>query len=485
MALSPNKSHGDAVKSAIGNLKVPSVDSQQHKHIEKNLQSLLACLQKREPLDPSYDSLLPVSFRKHAKASATVNKSADGDAGSKPSSSSKKSNALTADVKLHRRLNANLRSIVETYASTPAGWRRRPNTRRTDIDFGSTGNKGNSNDGGAASAEIDAKLRAAFALRESKEHEQLDLVNTTLKAENAKLRRGWGFSQVTGAGGAGSTVGGAVPGAAPMAGMLPPLEEGSVRKKRLDGIAKQLREKEKGAADRLKWSKIAQRGRSLILNPESTSKAIMKEYQPDSPKTVTINTKTIAKREEVRETKRKRVVDPEQEREQQIEEAKKREKVLRERLEREEEENKRQLEKEQKEQERLKRSLETPRDALHRLYEPIFTALWEMEFAFLGNTNPFRTVIDKSNCAVMGAPDYCDVIEKPMNLTYIQTKVNDKSYESLQEFMEDVDLIVKNALKYNSHPSNPYHVAAKGFRKKFRKLAKPLVQSLTKGMATK
>ena len=123
-------------------------------------------------------------------------------------SSGKKSNAMTADVKLHRRLNANLRSVVETYASTPAGWRRRPNTRRIDIDFGSSNNANNPSKGGnidnegGNSKELDAKLRAAFALRESKEHEQRDLVNATLKAENAKLRRSWGFSQVT-TGGAG------------------------------------------------------------------------------------------------------------------------------------------------------------------------------------------------------------------------------------------------------------------------------------------
>ena len=174
---------------------------------------------------------------------------------------------MTADVKLHRRLNANLRSVVETYASTPAGWRRRPNTRRIDIDFGSSNNANNPSKGGnidnegGNSKELDAKLRAAFALRESKEHEQRDLVNATLKAENAKLRRSWGFSQVT-TGGAG---GGA--GAAPMAippGMLPPLEEHSVRKKRLDGIAKQLREKERGAVDRAKWTKISKKGKGLV-----------------------------------------------------------------------------------------------------------------------------------------------------------------------------------------------------------------------------
>jgi len=278
---------------------------------------------------------------------------------------------------------------------------------------------------------------------------------------------------------------GGAPGAAPpMAGMLPPLEEASVRKKRLDGIAKQLREKEKGASDRAKWTKIGKKGLALILNPDSSTKATVPDRKPGTTTPAKTTPKTTPKPDTPREAKRKRV-DPEQERQSQIEEAKKREKVLLERLEREEIETKRQIEREREDRERRERSLETPRDALHRLYEPIFAALWEIEFAALGNTNPFRMVIDASNCADMGVPDYCDVIERPMNLTFVQTKVNSKSYESLQEFLEDVDLIVKNALKYNHHPDNPYHIAAKGFQKKFRKLARPLVKSLTKGMGSK
>ena len=226
----------------------------QHKHIEKNLKSLLASVEKRQPLDPSYDHLLPVTYRKHAKASTTITKAGDKTGGGSSSSPKHQKNAMTADVKLHRRLNANLRDIVEKYASTPAGWRRRPNTRRIDIDFGSS-SQSNSNDTTvvARNEEIDSKLRAAFALRESKEHEQRDLVNATIKAENAVLRRVWGFSQA------------GVP-AAPqmMVGMLPPLEEASARKKRLDGVAKQLREKEKGAVDRVKWTKIAKKGKGLV-----------------------------------------------------------------------------------------------------------------------------------------------------------------------------------------------------------------------------
>lgn len=236
-----------------------SAASEQHRHIQHQLESLLADLQKREPLDPTYDSLLPAPFRKSVKSSLNLIKSQSKSDGDGAANTSKKSNAVTADVKLHRRLNANLRTIVETYASTPAGWRRRPNTRRIEIDFGAANTTGSA----AASSkneDIDSKLRAAFALRESKEHEQRDLVNAFLKAENAKLRRAWGLSQVTSAGG--GLVGAA--GAQMFAAGLPPLEEASARKKRLESISKQLREVEKGAADRMKLKRIAEKGRDMV-----------------------------------------------------------------------------------------------------------------------------------------------------------------------------------------------------------------------------
>ena len=504
-----------SAKGGVGSTKATSSDSEKHELIEGRLRSLLSSLRKREPLDPSYDYLLPPSYRKHVKASLTVGKTSPksssssaaaaaaavaggGAGGGKRTGAPAAAPAVAssaADVRLRRRLNADLRGIVETYASTPAGWRRRPNSRMIDVDFGGGGGGGgvgqqaNDNGGGGArtassssSDGIDARLRAAFALRESKEHEQRDLVNATLKAESSKARRGWGLSQVAS--------GGSAHPATTIWGTLPPLEEASTRKRRLDVIVRQLRDRERGAADRARWTKIAMEGRKLILNPESALRTIVAaEQRPGTSAAcrpgIPAATANAGADPDQAAKRQRTTVDPEQERQQQIEEAKKRERVLRERLEREEAEAKRLIEKEREEQERRERALETPRDALHRLYEPIFAALWDMEFAALGNINPFRMVIDASTCADMGVPDYCSVIKRPMNLTFVQTKVNNKSYETLQEFLEDVDLIAKNALQYNHDPSNPYHIAAKGFRKKFRKLAKPLVESLTKGMSAK
>mmetsp|Transcript_22112 Transcript_22112/g.44871 ORF Transcript_22112/g.44871 Transcript_22112/m.44871 type:complete len:469 (-) Transcript_22112:235-1641(-) len=466
-----------------------SADAEKNRQIQRSLQSLLTGLQKREPLDPCYDSLLPASTRKHIK-STNANK----DSGTPSKAGKKSSNVITADVKLHKRLHANLRATVETYASTPAGWKRRPNTRRIDLDFGSSssqsagGNRaantgGNANPnasgGGATSDELESKLRAAFALRESKEHEQRDLVNATLKVENAKMRRSWGLSQVTGASVAGSA--GAGMGGAPMMGMLPPLEEASARKKRLDGVAKMLKDVEKGAEERLKLRKLADRGRDMIFNPNTKVISLIPKSSPESSLKTTPG--VLLEESTATPSEKRKYEESDTDMKQQIAQAKKRERGLRERIDRQEAENKRRLEKEREERERRERAVETPQDALHRIYEPIFKSLWDMEFSVLQDTNPFRIVINEKTSLDMGIPDYCKIIEKPMNLAYIQKKVNDKSYETLQEFVEDVDLIVTNCLKFNDHPENPYNIAAKELRKRFKKLIKPVVQSLTKGQS--
>jgi Bromodomain len=128
--------------------------------------------------------------------------------------------------------------------------------------------------------------------------------------------------------------------------------------------------------------------------------------------------------------------------------------------------------------ERRKKSVETPRQALHQLYEPIFRKLWQMEFQHLGGTNPFRIVIDRENCASVGAPDYFDVIDKPMNLTYIQRKVDAMEYDNLSAFFSDVDLMIQNALAYNSDPSNPYRAAADEMKKRYNKIVGRVLKAI-------
>jgi hypothetical protein len=106
----------------------------------------------------------------------------------------------------------------------------------------------------------------------------------------------------------------------------------------------------------------------------------------------------------------------------------------------------------------------------------MFQALWDQDF--FDGTNPFRIVITKENCAFMGAQGYCDIVKTPMNLTYVRTKVTDCKYETLQDFFQDIELIISNALLYNSDPNNAYHKAANMMKKKYIKLRKYLLNQL-------
>ena len=101
-----------------------------------------------------------------------------------------------------------------------------------------------------------------------------------------------------------------------------------------------------------------------------------------------------------------------------------------------------------------------------------------MEFPTLLGTNPFRIVIDRDNCASIGAPDYFDIITTPMNLTYIQSRVNNGQYTTLQAFFADVDLMISNAIKYNSAPGNPYRLAAEEMKKLYDKMVKRVWQQI-------
>ena len=49
--------------------------------------------------------------------------------------------------------------------------------------------------------------------------------------------------------------------------------------------------------------------------------------------------------------------------------------------------------------------------------------------------------------------DYLDVIEHPMDFEQMLTKLDDGEYNTAQDFLDDIDLIAANALKYNGDPN--------------------------------
>ena len=323
--------------------------------------------------------------------------------------------------KLYKKVGGEMRLSVEKFVLRPNAGTNKRGRDRKDLD--------------------DSQMRAAFTLRECKEHEQKHFVKTLVSSG--------GFAGLAAAG---------------------PFEKGQIllRQKNLEATAAMLQHNEENellrrARLKVQRAKVAERAR-LLAQQRRTSPAIgtrqAVKQEEENRKTADALQKDRAIEERERQQAR--------ERERQRELARKQE----------DEERKTRLARERDEAERKARLAETPRQALRRLYEPIFQALWDMEFSNLHGTNPFRIIIDAENCAMMGVPDYCQIVEKPMNLTYIQQKVNEYKYETLQEFFADVELMIKNSLLYNSDLDNPYHIAAKEMRKQFKKLAKSLITSL-------
>lgn len=50
-------------------------------------------------------------------------------------------------------------------------------------------------------------------------------------------------------------------------------------------------------------------------------------------------------------------------------------------------------------------------------------------------------------------PDYYDVIQDPMNLKTIRSKIKCGKYDSIDEFLQDTELIFSNCFKYHKRHS--------------------------------
>jgi hypothetical protein len=356
---------------------------------------------KREPLDPSYNFLLlKNSYVKPPKVHRD---------------------------KLYKKFGGNLREAVETYMNkygteTPANDSRKwtVGRHREDLDEG--------------------KMRDAFTIRECKEHEQKDLIQSSLLAENARRRPG---SMV---------------------------DEGS-RKRSIAAMALGLQEGERKKKQKEKDRKILIAARQKMLDAEKQRLEVQKAKTSDVNETAILDEKLRLTEKQSKDVKEREIEDRERTRAIEMtrarEKEREKERATSERRERE------RVTRDREVATRRARKMETPQQALQRLYEPMLQTLWDMEF--WDGLNPFRVVIDKSNCAAMGAPDYCEIIEKPMNLTYIKQKINNNEYQTLQQFFGDIELLINNALLYNSDPNNQYHIAANKMKHKYIELRKKLM----------
>ena len=73
----------------------------------------------------------------------------------------------------------------------------------------------------------------------------------------------------------------------------------------------------------------------------------------------------------------------------------------------------------------------------------------------------FAFPITQDNCGAIGAPDYFDTVSRSMDLTTMQTNLEECLYDTIPKSVADFRLIVANAHAY-THPGQPVLVAFGG-----------------------
>ena len=106
-------------------------------------------------------------------------------------------------------------------------------------------------------------------------------------------------------------------------------------------------------------------------------------------------------------------------------------------------------------------------EELYEAAEKVLTDLKASSHAF-----PFQNRVNKKD-----APDYHAVIKNPMDLMTMLKKLKNFSYKSKQDFVDDLNLIWANCLRYNASPEHPLRRHALAMRKKTDQLV-PLIPNI-------
>ncbi|KAI1966841.1 Transcriptional activator spt7 [Ophidiomyces ophidiicola] len=105
------------------------------------------------------------------------------------------------------------------------------------------------------------------------------------------------------------------------------------------------------------------------------------------------------------------------------------------------------------------------------LYEAAEKVLSELK-AMTEHSSAFLTRVNKRD-----APDYHNIIKRPMDLGSMTKKLKALQYKSKQEFVDDLNLIWANCLKYNTNPEHFLRKHALYMRKETEKLV-PLIPEI-------
>ncbi|KAJ5760987.1 hypothetical protein N7520_008143 [Penicillium odoratum] len=105
------------------------------------------------------------------------------------------------------------------------------------------------------------------------------------------------------------------------------------------------------------------------------------------------------------------------------------------------------------------------------LYEAAEKVLSELK-AMTEHSTAFLTRVNKRD-----APDYYTIIKHPMDLGSMTKKLKGLQYRSKEDFVDDLNLIWMNCLKYNTNPEHPLRKHALYMRKETEKLV-PLIPDI-------
>lgn len=106
------------------------------------------------------------------------------------------------------------------------------------------------------------------------------------------------------------------------------------------------------------------------------------------------------------------------------------------------------------------------------LYEAAERVLMELK-AQTEYAAPFLQRVNKRE-----APDYFNIIKRPMDIGTMLKKLKTFQYKSKREFVDDLHLIWANCLRYNTDPSHPLRKKALYMRKETERLV-PLIPDIT------
>lgn len=79
---------------------------------------------------------------------------------------------------------------------------------------------------------------------------------------------------------------------------------------------------------------------------------------------------------------------------------------------------------------------------------------------------PFLKPVD---AIALDIPDYLEIVTKPMDFATIKSKLNNKLYESENDLLNDIHLIIENCYKYNADPKSLIRILCEELKKQLER----------------